>query len=231
MHRALLFAAVLVASLLPGCSATVTGKAVRPPASAVERALGNSSELSRVLGLAVESDALPQVGGIAALRDDKEGSSPPACAGVAHAGWHGTYVGAPLRAVARGFWATPQGSDDRVNVVISVAELDSPSSAQAWYVRTAAQWGHCQGVTVTESTSAVSFIQYISRISDSDKALAAELTVSTDNGIMTPVLNRRAFIATSQYLIDAEVFGTTRDPDASHLDASAVAHLIAGKLG
>ena len=230
MGRALLSAAVLVLSLLAGCTATVAGQAVRTPPNAVERALPNSSELGRVLGLPMESESLPQVGGIEALRDDKDASSPVECAGVTHAGYLRAYRGAPLRAVARGFWTTPQGGDDRVNVVVSVVELDSPSSARSWYVRTAAQWGQCQGVTVTERTSAVSFIQKISRISDSDGTLAAVLSVSTDNGLMTPGLNRRVFTATSQYLIDAEVFGTLSHTDAANLDASAVAHLIVSKI-
>lgn len=103
-----------------------------------------------------------------------------------HAGYRRTYLGPPLRALARGSWVAPQDSDDRVDVVISVVELDSPSSAQP--------------------------------------------SVSTDNGLMAPVANRRAFNATSQYLIDAEVFGTARDPGDSDLDAGAVAHLVADKI-
>jgi hypothetical protein len=193
-------------------------------------ALPNSSELKRVLGLPIESDFATEVGGIGALREDKDESSPAECAGLTHAGFGRTYQGAPQRAIARGFWTTPQDSDDRVNVVISVVELDSPSSAQSWYAKTAAQWVLCQGVTVTESTSAVSFLQNIRRVTDSDGTLVAELSVSTDNGLMAPQLNRRAFTAISQYLIDAEVFGTLRHPDGSDLDASAVAHLVAGKI-
>jgi PknH-like extracellular domain len=230
VSRAVLSVAVVASSLLVGCSATVAGRAVRTPTNTVERALPNSAELKRALGLPFESDSLTEVGGIGPLRGDKDEMSPLDCAGVTHAGYGRTYQGAPLRASARGFWTTPQDSDDRVNVVISVVELDSPSSAQSWYVKTAAQWAQCQGVTVTESTSAVSFLQNIRRITDSDGTLTAELSVSTDNGLMTPQLNRRAFIATSQYLIDAEIFGTLRYADASNLDASAVAHLTAGKL-
>lgn len=200
------------------------------PPNAVERALPDASELTRVLGLPVESDSPTATGGIEALTDDKDASSPTRCAGITHAGYRRTYQGAPLRGLARGSWITPQDSDDRVDVVISVVELDSPRSAQSWYVKTAAQWGQCEGVTVTESTSAVSFIQSISRITDSDGMLAADLTVSTDNGLMKPVQNRRAFTAASQYLVDAEVFGTSRHLDVSGLDAGAVARLVVGKL-
>ena len=216
--------------MLAGCSATVAGHAVRGPRNTLERALPDAPELKRVLGLPVESDSPPEYGGIEALRDDKDSSSPVECAGVTHAGYRRTYLGAPLRALARGSWITPQSSDDRVDVVISVVELDSVGSAQSWYVKTATQWDKCQGATVTESTSAVSFIQNVYRVTDSDGTLSAELSVSTDNGLMAPVVNRRAFTATSQYLIDVEVFGTLRHPDASGLDAGAVAHLVADKI-
>ena len=230
MSRAPLLVAVLVLGLLAGCSATVAGQAVRGPQNALERALPDASELKRVLGLPMESDSPPEYGGIEALRDDKDASSPAACAGVTHAGYTVTYRGAALRALTRSSWMTPQNSDDRVNVVVSVVELDSPSSAQSWYVRTAAQWGQCQGVTVIEGSSAVSLIQNIRRITDSDGTLAAEVLVSTDNGLIAPQLNRRAFTANSQYLVDTEVFGTVRHPEVSDLDASAVARLVAEKI-
>jgi hypothetical protein len=230
VSRAALSVAVVACSLLAGCCATVAGHAVRGPRNALERALPDAAELKRVLGLPMEGDSPPEYGGIEALRDDKDASSPVACAGVTHSGFTVTYQGAALRALTRGSWMTPQNSDDRVNVVISVVELDSPSSAQSWYVKTAAQWDRCQGVTVTESSSAVSFIQNIRRITDSDGTLLAELSVSTDNGLIAPQQNRRAFTATSQYLVDAEVFGTLRHRDASDLDASAVARLVAEKI-
>jgi hypothetical protein len=76
----------------------------------------------------------------------------------------------------------------------------------------------------------VSFLQNISRVRDSGQKLTADLSVSTDNGIMAAGLNRRAFIATSQYLVDAEIFGTLSRPDVSTLDASAVAELVVRSL-
>jgi hypothetical protein len=230
VSRAPVPAAVLVFGLLAGCYATVAGQAVRGPRNTLERALPDASELKRVLGLPIASDSPPEYGRRETLTDDKDSSSPTECAGVTHAGYRRTYQGAPLLALARGSWITPQDSDDRVDVAISVVELDSAGSAQNWYVTTAAQWAKCQGVTVTESTSAVSFLQNIHRVTDSDGTLTAELSVSTDNGLMAPVENRRAFTATSQYLIDAEVFGTLRHPDSSALDAGAVAHLVADRI-
>ena len=222
--------AAVACCLLAGCSVTVAGQAVRSPRNALERALPDASELKRALGLPIERDSPPEYGGIEALRDDKDASSPAACAGVTHAGYTVTYRGAALRALTRGSWMTPQDNDDRVNVVISVVEMDSASSARSWYDKTAAQWGQCQGVTVIESSSAVSFIENIRRITDSDGTLVAELSVLTDNGLIAPQLNRRAFTATSRYLIDAEVFGTLQHPDDSDLDAGAVARLVAGKI-
>jgi hypothetical protein len=229
MSRAHLSAAVLVFSLVAGCSVTVAGQPVRTPPSAVEWAMPNSAELGRALGLTMTAESTPQVGGIDAIRDDKAISSPMRCAGVTHAGFLPTFRGAPIRAASRGFWNTPQSSDDRVDVVVSVVELDSPSSAQSWYTRTVAQWERCRGVTVTERTGSVSFIQTISNVRDFDHTLTAELSVWTDNGIMAPRLNRRAFTVTSQYLIDAEAFGTL-NVDASDLNASAITHLVAGKI-
>jgi hypothetical protein len=79
----------------------------------------------------MEGDAPLEVGGMDALRDDKNASSPRECAGVTHAGYRQTYQGAPLRAAARGFSTTPQSSDDRVNVVISIVGLEAPSDAQS----------------------------------------------------------------------------------------------------
>ena len=215
--------------MIAGCSTTIVDRAVRAPAGAVERALPDPSELGRVLGLPIESDAAPQVGGIAALRTD-DASSPMECAGVTHAGYRRTYQNAPLRSVARGLWTTIHGSDERVDVVISISELESSGSARSWYAQTSAAWLRCRGVTVTEHTNAVSLIQNISRVSDSGEKLTADLSVSTDNGIMVAGLNRRAFIATSQYLVDAEVFGTLSRPDVSTLDASAVAELVVRRL-
>jgi hypothetical protein len=227
VSRALLFATAV--ALIAGCSTTVADRAVRVPADAVERALPAPSELGRVLGLPIESDAAPQVGGSAVLRAD-DASVPLECAGVTHAGHRRTYQNAPLRSVARGLWTTIHGSDDRVDVVISVSELDSSASARSWYAKTSAQWLRCRGVTVTEHTNAVSLVQNISRVRDSGETLTADLSVSTDNGIMAGGLNRRAFIATSQYLVDAEIFGTLSRPDMSTLDASAVANLVVRRL-
>jgi hypothetical protein len=226
VSRALLFATAVV--MIAGCSTTIEDRAVRTQADAVERALPDPSELGRVLGLPIESDAAPQVGGGALRADDA--SSPVECAGVTHAGYRRTYLNAPLRSLARGAWTTIHGSDERVDVVISVSELDSPGSARSWYAKTSAQWIRCRGVTVTEHTNAVSLVQNISRVRDSGETLTADLSVSTDNGIMAAGLNRRAFIATSQYLVDAEIFGTLSRPDVSTLDASAVANLVVRSL-
>jgi hypothetical protein len=230
VSRAPLSAGALALGLLAGCSATVAGHAVRTPPSAVERGLPSSSELGRIFHLPIESDSIPLVGGMDAFRDEKDASSPPECSGVAHAGYRTTYQGAPVRAAARGFWTTPHGSDDRVSVVTAVVELDSPSIAQSWVAKTAAQWRHCQGVTVTERMSALSFIEYVNGVSDSDGTLTAVLSLSTQDGMMTPALVQRAFMATSRYLVDAEVFGTIGHPDASVLDVDGVARLVAGKL-
>ncbi len=230
MSRPFLSAVLLIPCVLAGCSGIVPGHAVRTPLSPAERSLPDSAELSRVVGLPVERDSVLEAGGIDTLRDDKGAESPVECAGVTHAGYRSTYQGAPLRAAARGMWITPQRVDERVNIVISVVELDSADSAQTWYRRNAAQWGRCRDVTVTYHTGAVSFIQSIRQVDDSDGELTAVLSVSTDNGIMTPGVNRRAFLVTSQYLVDAEVFGTLRRPDASTLDASAVARLVVNKI-
>jgi hypothetical protein len=230
MSRTLLSTALLIPCLIAGCSGTVSGHAVRTPLSTAERPLPDSAELARVVGLPLERDSAPEAGGIETLKNDKGSQSPMECAGVTHAGYLSTYQGAPLRAAARGTWITPQGVDDRVNVVISVVELDSADNAQTWYRRAAAQWGQCRDITVTDHTGAVSFIQSIRQVQDSDGELTAVLSVWTDNGIMTPGVNRRAFIVTSQYFVDAEVFGILSRPDASSLDASAVARLVVNKI-
>jgi hypothetical protein len=222
--------AVLGIGLLAGCSALVAGHPVRTPVNAAERALPSSFELRRILDLPIETDSLPQVGAMDALRDDENAISPAQCAGVTHAGYRLTYYGAAVRSVARGFWATSPGNDDRVNVVVSVVELDSPRGARSWYTKTAARWAQCQGVTVTEHTNAVSFLQHIGRISDVDQTLTTELLVTTDNGIMMPGLNRRAFTASSRYLVDTEVFGTPAGSGNSRFDAGEIAHQTAAKL-
>ncbi|MBF9327946.1 MULTISPECIES: sensor domain-containing protein [Mycobacteroides] len=229
MNRALP-AVVLLAVVLAGCSATVEGDAVRTAPSAVERALSTPVELSQVLNAPMQVNSSLQVGGAGVLRDDKDTVSPLDCAGVPHAGHRQTYQGADVRQAARGSWKTPDGTDPQTLVTVSVVELDSPGSARSWYAKTAAQWQKCQGVTVTQRAPSFTFIEDIERTADSEGTLTAELSVSTSDGLVTPIPVQRALTTTAQYLIDVETTDTSSRPDTHVAEAVAVARLVASKI-
>lgn len=229
MNRALP-AAVLLVVVLAGCSTTVQGDAVRTAPNAVERALPTPVELGQVLNAPMQVDSSLQVGGADVLRDDKDTVSPLDCAGVPHAGHRQTYQGSGVHEAARGSWSTPDGTDVRTGVVVSVIELDSPGSARSWYAKTAAQWQKCQGVTVTQRADTFRFIESIDHINDSEGMLTAELTASTSGGWVTPMSGQRALTATAQYLIDVEAMDTPSRPDTGVAEAVAVARLVASKI-
>lgn len=221
---------VLLAVVLAGCSATVEGDAVRTVPSAVERALPTPVELGQALNAPMRTGSSPQVGGADVLRDDKDTVSPLDCAGVPHAGHRQTYQGAGVHEAARGSWSTPDGTDVRTGVVVSVVELDSPVSARSWYAKTAAQWQKCQGVTVTQRAPSFTFIENIERTADSEGTLTAELSVSTSDGLVTPIPVQRALTTAAQYLIDVETTDTPSRPDTGVAEAVAVARLVASKI-
>jgi hypothetical protein len=80
---------------------------------------------------------------------------------------------------------------------------------------------------VTESTSAVYFIQNISCISDSDGVLTAKPSVSTDNGLMTQGLNR-GWSRTAWLAINAVVVGRQHFDDVDRLLAVGGPSMLTG---
>jgi hypothetical protein len=227
------FAALLAFGLLAGCSTTSTtaGRPVKAPPPAVERALPDTSQLSHALGgLPVENHADISVGGSGVLRADDNSSSPPQCAGITHAGYLPSFQGAPVRAVSRSPWKAPPGRDDSIIIVISVVELDTARDAQAWYSKTAARWAACANTEVDERYSNTVFIQKVSTVNDSDHTLTAELTVTTEDGLVTPQTNRRALALTSRFLVDVEGLVTKNSSGAAKFDATNIAQLVVKRL-
>jgi hypothetical protein len=229
VNRALLSSAMVIASLLAGCTSTLAGQPYRP-ANVVERALPTAAELGEALGFRVETSTGPQLGGLDVLRDDKDALSPRDCAGITHAGYRQSYQDAPVRDTARRLWESTRAGDEQVSAAVSVVELDSVKSAQSWYTESVVQWRKCREITVTErATSTLSFIQTISQVTDSDGTLTARIAVTTSDGMISPGVNWRALTTTSRYLVDVEVFriGNSRSPDP---DTSALVHLVVGKI-
>ncbi len=227
MSRALLSSAMLIAGLLAGCTSTLAGQPYRP-ANVVERALPTAAELGKALGFRVETSTEPLLGGLDVLRDDKDALAPRDCAGITHAGYRQSYQDAPVRDTARRLWESRR---EQVSAAVSVVELDSVNSAQSWYTKSVAQWHKCRGITVTErASSTLSFIQTISRVTDSDGTLTAQIAVTTNDTMISPGVNWRALTTTSRYLVDVEVFrigNYSRSPDP---DPAALAHLVVGKI-
>lgn len=221
---------MLLAGLVAGCTTTVAGHANPTPPPLVERALPSPAELADSVSQPMLGNGISQVGGLEALRPDDDAATPSACADVPHAGSQRSYRGAPLRIAARGFWKTPPDVEHGVTVVVVVAEMDSAASTLARYAAAATQWGRCRDVTVTERLSALTFIEQIRSVGDSEGMLTAELAVSTDDGVMTPSLSRRALTTAGKYLVDVEVFGMLDTPDYEHFDAAAVAHATVDKI-
>ncbi|HEX7823687.1 MAG TPA: sensor domain-containing protein [Mycobacterium sp.] len=216
--------------LLTGCASTVQGAAVKTPASRAERALPSADAVGQAMHLPMQIDAPPLVGGTEILRDDRGTSTPPECVAVTHAGDRNTYRDAPLRSAAKGTWKTPKDTVAGTNAVVYVLELDSPDSAQSWYTKLAARWQPCNGTTVTQRMESLSFTQNISQIADSGGTLTADLLVTTGDGAISPMRNRRALTSSGQYLIDVEVVDSlSGGTDSTTTNtASAVAKLVAG---
>jgi hypothetical protein len=76
----------------------------------------------------------------------------------------------------------------------------------------------------------LSFTQNISQIADSGGTLTADLLVTTGDGLITPMRNRRALTSSGQFLIDVEVVDSLSGgtDSATTNTASAVAKLVAG---
>jgi hypothetical protein len=219
--------------VLAGCSTTSTtaGQPVKVPTPAVERALPDAAQLSHALaGLPVDNHGAVGVGGIDVLRADDNASKPRRCAGITHAGYRPSFQGAPVRAVSRSLWETPPGRDDSIIIVISVVELDNAPDATAWYAKTAARWAACANTEVTERYSNTAFIQRVCTVNDSGQTLTAELTVTTEDGLITPQTNLRAFTLTSRFIVDVEGLATKDSSGAAKFDAKAIAQLAVDRL-
>jgi hypothetical protein len=230
VKRALLPTAVLFIAVSTGCTTTTTGAAVKQPPSIVAPSLPTPTELGKVLHLPMQTDGPLHIGGMESFRDTTESTSPRECAGVAHAGSLRTYHDAPVRDVASRLWTDRRGSDGGVSVGISVVELDSSSSAQSLYASSAGHWRNCRDVTMTEKIGKLSFIEKVRNTIDSKKILATEITLSTDDKLMSPGVNWRAFTATSRYVVDVEVVRISRHPDVVGIDPAAVARLVVAKI-
>jgi hypothetical protein len=227
---ALLSFAMVIASLLAGCTDTLAGQPYRP-ANVVERALPTAAEVGKALRFRVETSTEPQLGGLDVLRDDKDALSPRDCAGITHAGYRQSYQGAPVRDTGRRLWVSTRVSDEHVSAAVSIVELDSVSSARSWYTKNVALWHKCRGITVTErATSKLSFIQKINQVTDSDGTLRAQIAVTTSDTMISPGVNWRALTTTSRYLVDVEVFRIGSNSRSADPDPGALAHLVVGKI-
>jgi hypothetical protein len=229
VSRQFLSAAAATLTLLTSCTSTVTGQAARP-VNVVERALPTAAELKQVLGVAMGAGTPPQLGGLDTLRDDKDAVSPRDCAGITHTGYRQSYEGASVRDTARKLWTTPYSTDDHISAAISIIELDSAHDAQSWYAKSEKQWHKCQGVTVTERLQKLSFIQTISRVTESNETLTVQIAITMNDKMMSPGVNWRALTATSRYLVDVEVCRIGDDAGSPDPDPSAVARLVAGNI-
>jgi hypothetical protein len=227
---ALVSFAMVIASLLAGCTSTLAGQPYRP-ANVVERALPTAAELGKALGFRVETSTAPQLGGLDVLRDDKDALSPRDCAGITHAGYRQSYQGAPVRDTGRRLWMSTRTSDEHASAAVSIVELDSANSAQSWYTKSIAQWHKCHGITVAERTnSKFSFIQKIGQVTDSGGTLTAQIAVTTSDTMISPGVNWRALTTTSRYLVDVEVFRIGNYSRSADPDPSALAHLVVDKI-
>ena len=207
------------------------GRPVKASPPTVERALPDASQLSHALGgLPVENHATVNVGGIDVLRADDNASKPLQCAGITHAGYLPSFQGAPVRTVSRSSWEAPPGRDDSIIIVISVVELDTARDVSAWYTKTAVRWAACAHTEVTERYSNTAFIQRVSTVNDSGKTLTAELTVTTEDGLVTPQTNQRAVTLTSRFIVDVEGLATKGSSGAAKFDATKIAHLAVDRL-
>lgn len=230
MSRALLSAGVVVTmGLLTGCTTTVAGQPARP-VNVVERALPTAAEIGHILGFPVEGDTAPQLGGLDTLRDGKDNVSPRECIGITHAGYRQSYEGAPVRDTGRRLWITRYSRDENVSAAVSIIELDSAHSAQSWYSKSTAQWHQCQGVTVTERIHKLSFFQTISRVTDSNATLVAQIALTTNDSMISPGVNWRALTATSRYLVDVEVFRIGNSSRSADADPGAIARFVVDKI-
>lgn len=225
--RALHLAASLLAVVLTACSSIVPGAAVQTPLGVT--ALPTAAELAAVLKLPIQVEVVGKEG----LQDQHDTSVPADCAGVARAGERQTFPGIPPRSVAVGKWQTPQGGSDQTSVVIAVAELDAPASARSEYARLAVQWRRCQHAVVTQRADpALKFVQDIGGVIDSDEVLSTDVLVSTADGLMTPLQNRRVLTAAGRCLIDVEILGPAGVAVAPvrASDAVTVAEIVARRV-
>lgn len=224
-------AAAVAAHAICSTTSTTAGRPVKAPPPAVELALPDSSQLSQALaGLPVNNHEAINVGGIDVLRVDDNASSPSRCAGITHAGYLPSFQGAPVRTASRSLWESPPGHDDSISIVISVVELDSALDATTWYTKTAARWAACAHTEVTERYSNTAFIQKVSAVGDSGNKLTTDLTVTTEDGLVTPQTNHRALMLKSRFIVDVEGLATKDSSSAAKLDATKIADLTADRL-
>ncbi|WP_134048377.1 sensor domain-containing protein [Mycobacteroides franklinii] len=221
-------AVVLSVALLAGCSESVEGQALRTARTGTEQALPTSSELSQALGIQMRQDAAVRVGGGDILKSSAN-ALPQMCVGVAHSGDRQTYKDAHLSAAVQGSWIT-SGDGDQTRVLVTVVEFSSPADAHVWYSNTTSDWQRCQGITVTERTEAFTFADSVNRVEESDGLLSAELLLSTEEGMLTPTPHSRAVTAALHYGVDVEALGRLEGGNSANVDATAIAHLVAGKV-
>lgn len=234
--RILLGAAVLAASVV-GCSSTTSGGPAPAPSSetTIAQAFPSATTVGTALHTTLVNASAPHIGGTDVLRAPKQAPDPAECGGIIAAGEHATYQDAPVRGAAVGNFITDPASSgaDPVNLIVSIVEVDSPRSAQAFYAATRARWQHCRNVTVRQPNEGLSaFLDRVDPVTESDSILYAGITVgNAGEESMNPILKRRAFTAKSRYLIDVELAGAApSDVGEAAETARALARAIADHI-
>jgi hypothetical protein len=199
---------LLAVMLTCACTATIAGRAVPAPGSAITRILLDGATLAKLLAQPFNSAPPfpPSYGGSEKLRGGWEDARPAECVGTVFMLQKTVYEPVPVRNVADEMWTSDRHSAGKVDSVAEgVISVASSKDAAAAFGRFSAQWQKCEGMTVT-ANSVVSARSVISDVHVADSVVGAGVVMYPhEHSILAPMPVGRALGVRGNYLVEVEV--------------------------
>ncbi|OBK19463.1 sensor domain-containing protein [Mycobacterium asiaticum] len=239
-------AALLVASLVTGCTHAVAGSA-RPAAGlkpnpligdVIKGVLLDDVVLANMLNQPFKGDPRlpPRFGGPEKLQPGLGDIAPAECAGVTTMTIRNAYESAEVKHVARETWWSAGESGKVISVAEAVVALPNAADASALFAEFSRQWNGCNGKTVTISGGALNFTDEVTDVRVDNSVLAATVYVQATGATAGRRPQARAIGLRVNCLVEVEVafFSLQRSSDPGtgdpHTSAITIARAVMDKI-
>lgn len=222
----------LTASMISGCTVTVTGAAAieGTPDVRIGRnvadVLPTPDEMSTALDIAIEPrDSPPRVGDARVLGIEADYSGDTACAGVVQEAAAGAYKTLPIWAVATDDWKSEGFMPPSVFIDVAAIALPSDGAARDAVTAFGHQWQQCRDADVRVTNAAGSGHDLAYRVSAVDTKpaqLSADVVFSST--LAGDATIKRALVVAANCIVDVSV---TYYRDDGHAVPSDLAENVA----